>query len=69
MARETEQKEFAKAEKIVARVPGTKHEGISVEALAEWKGIEQLDKLDGTHALVVRKTDRGALNLESLALP
>ena len=60
---------FAKAEKIETRVPGTKHEGISVEPIADWKGIEQLDKLDATHALVMRKTDSGALNLESLPLP
>ena len=39
------------------------------ETIESWAGVDQLDKLDDQFALVVRRTEGGALNLESLALP
>jgi hypothetical protein len=44
-------------------------QGLPYETIAGWTGVEQLDQLDAQHALVLRKTDSGALNLESLPLP
>lgn len=60
---------MGKSESIVAPVKDIKHEGMSFETLADWKGIQQLDLLDPVHAIVVAKTDGGALNLEVRALP
>lgn len=50
---------------ITQRVPDTK--GLAFEKIA-WDGINQLDRLDGRHAVVVRTAGSG-LNLETLALP
>ncbi|MBI5771114.1 MAG: hypothetical protein HZA93_25285 [Verrucomicrobia bacterium] len=58
-----------RAQRIESRVSGTKHETFSVEAIADWKGVEQLDRLDAANAVVVRKATNGALNLEALPLP
>lgn len=57
------------AEGITAPVPDGGKRGQTYETVADWKGIDQLDKLDPNHALVLRKTDGGSLTLESLALP
>jgi hypothetical protein len=46
---------------------GTK--GMGYETIAALKGVEQLDKLDATHAVILTKADGGALNLETIALP
>ena len=56
-----------KAESITARVADK--QGQSYETIASWTGVDQLDKLDAQHALVVRKGEGNALNLESMALP
>jgi hypothetical protein len=42
--------------------------GQAYETIKEWSGVEQLDKLDGTRAVVLRKVD-GRVNIESLPLP
>ena len=56
------------ADKIEAPVGGgTK--GQTYETIAGWTGVDQLDKLDSQHALVVRRGEGNSLNLESLALP
>jgi hypothetical protein len=54
-------------EAITERVGGTK--GLSYETLAEWKGVEQLDKLDDESALILTRAEGGALELKSIALP
>ncbi len=54
-------------EAITERVGGTK--GLPYETLADWKGIEQLDKLDDANALVLARSEGGALELKSVALP
>jgi len=56
-----------KAESITDKV--TDKKGQSYETIASWTGVDQLDKLDPAHALVVRRGDGNSLNLESLALP
>ena len=59
--------DMANAESITTPVPGTK--GTKYETIEAWKGVEQLDKLDANNALVIRKGEGDALNLESLPLP
>lgn len=46
---------------------GTK--GLAYETVTGWKGVDQLARLDGRSAVVIRRTDGGAVNLESLPLP
>lgn len=43
--------------------------GLAYETVNGWTGVDQLDLFDAAHAVVLRKTDAGAWNLESLALP
>jgi hypothetical protein len=42
--------------------------GLAFEKV-DWTGVDQLDRLDARHAMVVRKASDKAWNLESLALP
>jgi hypothetical protein len=44
-------------------------QGQPYQTIDAWKGIDQLDKLDAKHALVLRRADDGALSLEALPLP
>jgi hypothetical protein len=55
-----------KAESITTRVADK--QGQTYQTIEAWTGIEQLDKLDGGHALVIRR-EGSAQNLEVLALP
>lgn len=43
--------------------------GQPYETLKDWKGIEQLDRLDDAHAIVISRTEQGALALRTLAMP
>jgi len=54
---------------ITAPVPDGGKKGQPYETIESWKGVDQLDLLDPQHAVVVRRTDTGSMNLESLALP
>ena len=56
-----------KAESITERVADKK--GLPYETIESWKGVDQLDRFDDKNALVLRKGEAGALNLESLPLP
>ncbi|MBI4662766.1 MAG: hypothetical protein HY735_28460 [Verrucomicrobia bacterium] len=58
-----------KTEPILAHVPGGGTKGLTYETIKDWTGVDQLDRLDGQFALVVRRGDGGSLNLESLPLP
>jgi hypothetical protein len=55
------------AESIVSPVADKK--GLTYETIEAWKGVDQLDRLDTKHAVVVRKGHGESLNLESLPLP
>jgi hypothetical protein len=55
------------AEGITSRVQDKK--GVEYETIASWTGIDQLDRLDSKNAVVVRRTEGGSLNLESMPLP
>ncbi|HXG46451.1 MAG TPA: hypothetical protein VNO52_02415 [Methylomirabilota bacterium] len=57
------------AEGITSHVPDGAKKGVPYETIESWKGVDQLDRLDAQHAVVLRRADGGALNLESLDLP
>ena len=57
------------AESITDRVGGGGTKGLSYETIEAWSGVDQLDKLDGEFALLIRRGDDGALNLETRPLP
>jgi hypothetical protein len=54
---------------ITKPVTGGNTAGLAYETIAGWKGVDQLERLDARQALVVRRTDGGPVNLESLPLP
>lgn len=56
-----------KAESIAEPVPDKK--GLSYETIASWTGVDQLDRFDANHIVVLRRAEGGSLNLESLPLP
>jgi hypothetical protein len=56
-----------KAESIVARVADK--QGLPYETIASWTGVDQLDRFDNNHVVVLRRTEGGSLNLEALPLP
>jgi hypothetical protein len=43
--------------------------GVPYETIADLKGVEQMDRLDDGHALMLVKAESGAIDLKSLALP
>jgi hypothetical protein len=47
----------------------TEKTGQPYETIESWKGVDQLDRLDAQHALVLRRGDGGSLNIESIPLP
>ena len=60
--------QIEKSEGIEAHVKdGTK--GVAYETIESWKGIDQLDRLDNQHAIVLRRGEGGAQILEALDLP
>jgi hypothetical protein len=61
--------QIEKADGIVEPVRGGGKKGQPYETIESWTGVEQLDRLDQQHAVVVRRGEGGSLNLESLALP
>jgi hypothetical protein len=58
---------IAGAESITAPVPDKK--GMTYETVADWTGVDQLDRFDAKHAIVVRRAEGGTMNLETLPLP
>ncbi len=58
---------IAGAESILAPVPDKK--GMTYETIEAWTGVDQLDRFDSKHAIVVRRAEGGALNLDTLPLP
>ena len=59
--------QIEKADKIEEKVDDKK--GVTYETIEAWKGIDQLDTYDKSHALVLRRGDEGSMNLEALPLP
>ena len=58
---------FGKATAITTQIPDTA--GVPFETIASMKGVQQLDLLDPSHALLLVQATGGALNLEAVALP
>ena len=58
---------FGKAPAIAKQVPDTA--GVPFETIASMKGVQQLDLLDSSHALLLVQSAGGALDLQSAALP
>lgn len=58
-----------RTEAILAHVPDGATKGLAYETIKDWTGVDQLDRLDDQLALVLRRGESGALNLESLPLP
>jgi hypothetical protein len=50
-------------------VPGGGTAGQPYETIKEWKGVEQLAKLDKDHALLLVKSRDGAVSLNTVELP
>jgi hypothetical protein len=59
--------QIEKADSITSKVADK--QGVAYETIESWKGIDQLDRLDPQHAVVLRRGQGGSLNLESLAFP
>jgi hypothetical protein len=57
----------AKVEGIEKPIKGTA--GLTYDTIAELKGVEQMDRLDENHALVLIRSGDGALSLQTVALP
>jgi hypothetical protein len=57
------------AESITTHVPDGGKKGQPYETIGSWKGVDQLDRLDQEQAVVLRRAEGDALNLESLPLP
>ena len=60
--------QFGAAESITAQPKGDTA-GVKYETVAEWKGVQQLDKLDEGRALILVKADNGDMNVKSIAMP
>ena len=58
---------LAKAEGITKRI--SDKAGVTYETVATLKGVQHLDKFDDAHAILLVKTEAGALNLQTIALP
>ena len=58
---------FGKAEPITKQIPETA--GVPFESIGSMKGVQQLDLLDATHALLLVQSQPGTLDLQAAALP
>jgi hypothetical protein len=58
-----------KTDAITDPVRGGGTKGLPYDTMKDWNGILQLDRLDASRALVVRRLDAGSLQLETRALP
>jgi len=54
-------------ESIEKKIDGTA--GLKYDTLADWKGVEQLDRLNDQSAVILARNDAGALNLKTVPLP
>lgn len=56
-------------EKFPGITKPTEMQGVPYETIATLKGVEQLDRLDDTRAVLLVKSEGGALDLKTIALP
>ncbi len=50
-------------------VAPTEKKGVPYETMAQWKGVEQLDRFDNGHALMLVRAEGGSLSLTTVGLP
>jgi len=60
---------IAKQEAITEPVKGGGKAGLTYDTLDALKGVEHLDKLDDSHAVLLVRADDKTLNLQAIALP
>jgi hypothetical protein len=60
---------FGKTPSITEEVPNGETAGVAHEVIVSLNGVEQLDRLDETHALVRIRVAPGVLNLATAVLP
>ena len=58
---------FGKAQPIASHIKDTA--GVPFETIESMKGVQQLDLLDPSHAMLLVQSDGGSLDLQSVALP
>jgi hypothetical protein len=56
-----------KQEGITSRIDGKA--GLSYETISEWKGVQQLDRLNETSAVLLVVNESGEASLKTMALP
>jgi hypothetical protein len=61
--------QIEKSESIETPVKDGNKKGVAYETIESWTGIDQLDRLDNQHAIVLRRGEGGAQILEALDLP
>ena len=61
--------DFGSAPGLTEPVPGSGTAGVAYETVSQMTGVEQLDLLDGQHAVVIARNDAGVASLEAVALP
>ena len=57
------------SQSVTGPVAGGGTAGVVYETISQMKGVEQLDLLDESHALVIARNNAGTANLEAVALP
>jgi len=60
---------LAGVEKYTAITEQTESAGLPYETVADLKGVEQLDRLDETKAVMLVKNEAGAIDLKTIGLP
>ena len=58
---------FGRAEPITKQIPDTG--GVPFETVGSMTGVQQLDLLNATHALLLVQSQPGTLDLQAAALP
>jgi hypothetical protein len=59
----------ANLDKYAAITTKTQKEGVPYETLAEWKGVEQLDRYDTANAVMLIRSEGDTLQIKTVALP
>ena len=60
---------MGKMEGITEKVSGGGKRGLPYETITALKGVQQLDRLDETRALILVRSESGSLDLKATALP
>jgi hypothetical protein len=60
---------ITEVEGITSRIGGGGTAGLAYDTIDEMDGVVQLDKLDAAHAVVLMKSEKGSLDLRTVALP